>query len=86
MIFLLAYYVIRILEIFILAWALMSWFNPDPRNPIVKFIHAVVDPIMKPFVTLIPPIGGISFAGMAAIIVLELIRGIFERAAMTVLP
>lgn len=86
MIFLLAYYVIRILELFILAWALMSWFSPDPRNPIVKFIHAVVDPIMKPFVTLIPPIGGISFAGMAAIIVLELIRNIFARAAMTVLP
>ena len=74
---------IRVIELFIFAWAIMSWFQPDPRNPIVKFIHAVVDPIMKPFVTLIPPIGGISLAGMAAILVLEVIRGIFLNAAMT---
>lgn len=87
MLFVLAYHAISIVELFIFAWALMSWFQPDPRNPIVRFIHAVVDPIMKPFVTLIPPIGGISFAGMAALAVLEyLVKPIFLRAAGMVAP
>lgn len=80
----LAFQVISILQVFILAWALMSWFNPDPRNPIVKFIHTVVDPIMKPFVALIPPIGGISLAGMAAFMVLWLIKNLLLQAAGTV--
>jgi YggT family protein len=87
LLFAVAYYAISALELFIFAWALMSWFQPDPRNPIVKFIHMVVDPIMKPFVMLIPPIGGISFAGMAALAVLEyLIKPIFLRAAGMVGP
>jgi YggT family protein len=82
LIFAIAARVIFIIELCILAWSLLSWFHPDPRNPLVKLIHAVVDPIMKPFVALIPPIEGISFAGMAAILVLELIRGIFLNAAV----
>ncbi len=87
MLFVIAYHAISVLELFIFAWALMSWFQPDPRNPIVKFIHMVVDPIMKPFVLLIPPIGGISFAGMAAFAVLHyVIKPIFLRAAGMVVP
>jgi YggT family protein len=25
--------------------ALLSWVNPDPRNPIVRFLHAVTEPL-----------------------------------------
>lgn len=28
--------------------ALISWVNPDPMNPIVRFLHAVTDPVFKP--------------------------------------
>jgi YggT family protein len=28
--------------------ALISWVNPDPYNPIVRFLHAVTDPGLKP--------------------------------------
>jgi YggT family protein len=28
--------------------ALISWVNPDPYNPIVRFLHAVTDPVLKP--------------------------------------
>jgi len=28
--------------------AVMSWFRPNPRNPVVKFLYAVTDPILYP--------------------------------------
>jgi YggT family protein len=28
--------------------ALLSWVNPDPYNPIVRFLHAVTEPVLIP--------------------------------------
>ena len=28
--------------------ALLSWVNPDPYNPIVRFLHAVTEPVFRP--------------------------------------
>lgn len=28
--------------------ALISWVNPDPYNPIVRFLHAVTEPALRP--------------------------------------
>ena len=27
--------------------ALLSWVNPDPYNPIVRFLHTVTDPVLS---------------------------------------
>ena len=28
--------------------ALISWVNPDPHNPIVRFLHSVTEPVLRP--------------------------------------
>ncbi len=28
--------------------ALISWVNPDPHNPIVRFLHSVTEPVFRP--------------------------------------
>lgn len=28
--------------------ALLSWVNPDPYNPIVRFLRGVTDPVLRP--------------------------------------
>lgn len=28
--------------------ALISWVNPDPYNPIVRFLHSVTEPALRP--------------------------------------
>jgi YggT family protein len=28
--------------------ALISWVNPDPYNPVVRFLHAVTEPALRP--------------------------------------
>ena len=76
----LVYYGINALIFLILAWALLSWFHLKPTNPLVRMLDAIVGPILYPFQQLIPPIGGISFSAMAAVLVLSLIKGLILKA------
>lgn len=38
----------------IIASALLSWINPNPYNPIVRFIYRVTEPVLNPIRKLIP--------------------------------
>ena len=39
----------------ILVRALLSWVNPDPFNPIVKFLERATEPVLAPIRRLLPP-------------------------------
>lgn len=41
-------YFVRFINFLILVRVLMTWINPNPRNPIVKIIHEVTEPIIGP--------------------------------------
>ena len=60
----------------ILIRALLSWVNPDPRNPIVRFLVAVTEPVLKPLRKLVPPqkLGGIDLSPLLAILTLQFVR------------
>jgi len=32
----------------IIARAILSWVNPDPHNPIVRFLYRVTEPVLRP--------------------------------------
>jgi YggT family protein len=32
----------------IIARAILSWVNPDPYNPIVRFLYRVTEPVLRP--------------------------------------
>lgn len=38
----------------VIARALISWVNPDPYNPIVRFLHGVTDPVLDRIRRLVP--------------------------------
>jgi len=47
----LANLVILVLTVYlwiIIARALLSWVNPDPFNPIVRFLYRVTEPVLRP--------------------------------------
>lgn len=47
----------------VIARAVLSWVNPDPFNPIVRFIHNVTEPVLYRVRALIPTsFGGIDFS------------------------
>lgn len=58
----------------------MSWIQPDPRNPIVIFLHDITEPILAPLRRIIPRIGMIDLSPMVAIILLNIIGRVIVRS------
>ena len=40
-------------------YIILSWFSPDPRNPLVQLLTTIAIPILEPIRRLIPAIGGV---------------------------
>ena len=47
-------YILTIANWLIIIRAFLSWVNPDPFNPIVRFLYTVTEPILAPFRKLVP--------------------------------
>ena len=59
----------------VIARAILSWVNPDPYNPIVRFIHNVTEPILYQVRKKIPiNFGGIDSSPIIVILVVYFLR------------
>jgi len=71
----------------IIARAVISWVNPDPYNPIVRFLNNVTEPVLYRIRRFIPfSFGGIDFSPLVvllAILFLQafLIQSLYQMAA-----
>jgi len=63
--------------------ALISWVNPDPRNPIVRFLWGVTEPLFRPFRRLVPPskTGGIDISPLLVLLLIYLLTRFVARLA-----
>ena len=53
----------------VVAAAIISWVNPDPYNPIVRFIHNITEPVLYRIRTKLPlDFGGIDFSPIIVIL------------------
>ena len=53
----------------VVARAVLSWVNPDPYNPIVRFIHNVTEPVLYRIRRFLPVnFGGIDFSPIIVIL------------------
>jgi len=59
----------------VIARAVLSWVNPDPFNPIVRFIHNVTEPALYRIRALMP----VSFGGMDFSPIIVLLGVMFLR-------
>ena len=66
----LIYWGIQALIMLVVVTSVLSWIRPDPRNPLVKILNAVVDPLLHPIRTVLPAKGGMDFSPMIAILIL----------------
>jgi YggT family protein len=63
-------WVLNIFMWIVIARAILSWVNPDPYNPIVRFIHNVTEPVLYPIRRRIPlSFGGIDFSPIIVLLV-----------------
>jgi len=61
---------IETLILLVVVSSILSWFRPDPRNPVVKILNAIVEPLLHPIRALLPATGGMDFSPMIAILIL----------------
>lgn len=57
----------------IVASALISWVNPDPYNPIVRFLYSATEPVLRPIRKRLP-MSGIDFSPLIAIAAIYFIQ------------
>ena len=62
-----------ILVIAIIARSLLSWFNMDPRSPLIQTLNSVTDPILEPIRRIMPRFGMMDFSPLVAILLLQFI-------------
>jgi YggT family protein len=77
------YIMVNILTYAIIIRALMSWFNPSPENPIVRFVVEITDPILVPLSRVVPRIGMIDITPIVAIVLLNAIQWMLESSLRT---
>ena len=59
----------------IIARALISWVNPDPYNPIVRFLRVVTEPVYRPIRKLIGyRLGPIDISPMVVILAIIFVQ------------
>jgi YggT family protein len=54
----------------VIAAAVLSWVSPDPRNPIVRFLYSVTEPVLYQVRRRLPFVraGGIDFSPLVIIL------------------
>ncbi len=59
----------------IIIQAALSWVNPDPYNPIVRFLYQLTEPVLRPIRCNLPLAGlGMDFSPIIAILILIFLR------------
>jgi YggT family protein len=63
--------------------AIISWVNPDPSNPIVRFLHAVTEPVLYPIRRKVPiNLGGIDFSPILVILAIIFLQSFLVKTLM----
>lgn len=65
----------------IIARAVVSWVNPDPYNPIVRFLYTVTEPVLYRIRRTIPSMaGGIDFSPIIVLLALFFLQSFLVQS------
>jgi YggT family protein len=64
----------------VIARALISWVNPDPYNPIVRFLHSATDPVFVRMRRILPlQFGGMDLTPVALLIIIGVLQNVLAQ-------
>ena len=58
----------------LIARVLMSWFNPNPYNPLVQFVLRLTEPVLAPIRRVLPSMGGLDLSPLVVVVVLMFVK------------
>jgi YggT family protein len=80
--------ILTVIQWLVIIAAVISWVNPDPRNPIVQFLYRTTEPILRPFRKILPPskTGNIDLSPILVILLILFLKvfltSLFARSAL----
>lgn len=66
-----------ILNIYFFSFLIMvivSWIAPHTHNPAISIIHSITDPVLRPIRRVLPPMGGLDFSIMVAMLGIYILK------------
>ncbi len=70
----LVHLIFTLYSIAIVIRVLLSWFRVGYYHPAVRFIYQITEPVLAPLRRYIPPMGGLDFTPMVALIILWIVE------------
>ncbi|MBE9531328.1 MAG: YggT family protein [Proteobacteria bacterium] len=67
-------YVLTLYMWIIIVRALISWVNPDPYNPIVRFLYQITEPVLHAVRKRLPFIGGIDISPIVVLLIIMFVQ------------
>lgn len=68
-----------VLIIAIIIRALMSWFMPQDGGGLSRVLLDITEPILAPIRRILPPVGGIDFSPILAMILIQLVSTVLAQ-------
>ncbi len=71
----------------VIAAALISWVSPDPRNPIVRFLRQITEPVFEPVRRVLPPwkTGGLDLSPLIVVIAIQFVERVILHSLVRAL-
>ena len=67
------------LQLLIVARVIMSWLRPNPTGPLGRFLMEVTDPLLLPFQKILPPMAGLDFSPILALVVIQILQSLAQE-------
>ncbi len=71
---------IEALILVLLVSSVLSWVRPDPRNPLVRLLNGITEPLLAPIRAVLPTTGPLDFSPMVAMLILWFMQNMLHRA------
>lgn len=62
----------------IIARAIISWVNPSPYHPVVRFLYKATEPVLAPVRRLIPPLAGLDLSPVVVIFLIYFLKNLIQ--------
>jgi YggT family protein len=64
----------------IIGRAIISWVNPDPYNPIVRFLYKATEPVLYRVRRIMPDMGGLDLSPLIVILAIYFIKAFIVKS------
>ena len=78
-------FILGIYKWILLIVVLLSWVSPDPYNPIVRFLHTITEPVLRPIRRMIGfTFGPLDISPIIVFLIIMFIQSFFIRTLVKI--